>query len=130
MPLSNVIGSTLADPDEISNLAKENDKGLMEFGEALNYALSSEGKIDRVPDISLKLSSGTVTLSEFLANFTVNGQMPFQPVGIGKPATIMLRHVYMGRFGKKDMLLTSATRDPFTTFNLATRDQFNAEARF
>lgn len=121
MPLSNVMGTTLVDPEEISTRARENDKELMDFGKALNQALSTEGKKGAVPKASLQLSSGTVTLSEFLNNFTLDGQVPLQPVGIGKPATIMLRHIYTGRFGKKDMLLTSAIRDPFTTFNLATR---------
>jgi hypothetical protein len=46
---------------------------------------------------------------------------PVQPVGIGKPATIIVSYLYTGRLGKADMLLTSAVRDPFVTFNQAPR---------
>jgi hypothetical protein len=119
--LSHVMGTTLVDPDEISARVRENDKEIMAFGAAVNQAISVKGEGRPLPEVSLHLSSGTVTLPEFLANFTSDRDALFQPVGIGKPATLMLRHVYTGRFGKKDMLLTSAVRDPFTTFNLATR---------
>jgi hypothetical protein len=52
-----------------------------------------------------------------------------EPIGTGKPLSIILRHVYTGRYPKsgvfgasrKDMLLTSAVRDVFATFNAAPR---------
>jgi hypothetical protein len=52
-----------------------------------------------------------------------------EQIGTGKPLSIILRHVYTGRFPKgsgfggsrKDFLLTSAVKDVFTTFNAAPR---------
>jgi hypothetical protein len=52
-----------------------------------------------------------------------------EPIGTGRPLSIILRHIYTGRFPKgsafggsrKDVLLTSAVRDVFTTFNAAPR---------
>ena len=51
-----------------------------------------------------------------------------QPIGSGQPLSILVRHVYTGRFPKssafgsrKDVLLSSAVRDVFTTFNAAPR---------
>jgi hypothetical protein len=52
-----------------------------------------------------------------------------ESIGTGKPLSIILRHVYTGRFPKssafggsrRDVLLTSAVRDVFTTFNAAPR---------
>jgi hypothetical protein len=121
MPLSYVLGNTLVDPEEITARTRENDKKLVAFGEALKGVTATKNIRGHMPDISVNFSAGTVTMVEFLRNFSANGETPFQPVGIGKPATILLRHVYTGRFGKKDMLLTSAVRDPFTTFNMAPR---------
>jgi hypothetical protein len=51
------------------------------------------------------------------------------PIGTGKPLSIIVRHLYTGRFPKgsvfgatrKDLLLTSAVKDVFTTFNAAPR---------
>jgi hypothetical protein len=52
-----------------------------------------------------------------------------EPIGTGKPLAIVLRHAYTGRYPKggsfggsrKDVLLTSAVRDVFGTFNAAPR---------
>jgi hypothetical protein len=52
-----------------------------------------------------------------------------EPIGTGKPLSIIVRHLYTGRFPKgsvfgasrRDLLLTSAVRDVFTTFNAAPR---------
>ncbi len=52
-----------------------------------------------------------------------------EPVGPGKPLSVILRHAYTGRFPKgstfggsrKDLLISSAVRDVFTTFNAAPR---------
>lgn len=52
-----------------------------------------------------------------------------EPVGTGKPLSIILRHLYTGRYPKgsafsgsrRDVLITSAVRDVFTTFNAAPR---------
>ena len=52
-----------------------------------------------------------------------------QPIGTGKPLSIIIRHVYTGRYPKgsafgaarRDVLLSSAVRDVFTSFNAAPR---------
>jgi hypothetical protein len=52
-----------------------------------------------------------------------------EPIGTGKPLSIIVRHAYTGRFPKgsvfggsrRDLLITSAVRDVFTTFNAAPR---------
>jgi hypothetical protein len=52
-----------------------------------------------------------------------------EPIGTGKPLSIIVRHAYTGRFprtsvfggGRRDLLLTSAVRDVFATFNAAPR---------
>jgi hypothetical protein len=52
-----------------------------------------------------------------------------EPIGTGRPLSIILRHIYTGRYPKgsvfgasrKDLLLTSAVRDVFTTSNAAPR---------
>jgi hypothetical protein len=52
-----------------------------------------------------------------------------EPIGAGRPLSIIVRHLYTGRYPKpsafggsrRDMLLTSAVRDVFTTFNAAPR---------
>jgi hypothetical protein len=52
---------------------------------------------------------------------------PFEPVGIGKPLTIQIRHVYTGRFpkrrafgGSKDVAVVSGVKD-YSVFNATTR---------
>lgn len=51
-----------------------------------------------------------------------------EPIGTGKPLSIILRHAYTGRYPKggfggsrKDLLVTSAVRDVFASFNAAPR---------
>ena len=52
-----------------------------------------------------------------------------EAIGTGKPLSIVIRHLYTGRFPKvsvfgtsrKDLLVTTAVRDVFTTFNAAPR---------
>lgn len=52
-----------------------------------------------------------------------------EPIGTGRPLSIIIRHLYTGRFPKpsifgasrKDLLVTTAVRDVFTTFNAAPR---------
>lgn len=52
-----------------------------------------------------------------------------QPIGTGKPLSIIVRHMYTGRYPKgsafgaarRDVLLSSAVRDVFTSFNAAPR---------
>ncbi len=52
-----------------------------------------------------------------------------EAIGTGRPLSIIVRHIYTGRFpnasmfgaSRKDLLLTSAVRDVFTTFSAAPR---------
>ena len=51
-----------------------------------------------------------------------------EPIGTGRPLSIIIRHVYTGKFpassflsSRKDVLVTSAVRDVFATFNAAPR---------
>ncbi|MDD4255902.1 MAG: hypothetical protein PHP59_11075 [Methanofollis sp.] len=65
---------------------------------------------------SIRFSTGDLTAENAVAPDIV----PFQPIGMGKPLTIMIREVYTGRYPQKllgdrsDMLVTSAVRSPFT----------------
>jgi hypothetical protein len=119
MALSYVVGTTLVDQDEVRERTRKADGDVAAFCDAVD-------RISRRKELScaeprIRFSSGVVTLSDYLTASGADETTPFQPVGIGKPATILLRHIYTGCLGKKDMLLTSAIRDPFTTFNLAPR---------
>lgn len=96
MPLSHVLGTVLVSDDEIRYRVTQSSRNN-------NFADSRESEM---PSPTAVQPSGVT---------------PFNPVGVGLPASIILRHVYTGRLGKKDMLLTSAVRDPFTTFNQAPR---------
>ena len=119
MALSHVIGHTLVSQAEMTERTRRIDGDLTAFGDALGKANSQNGTVRALP--SLRFSTGSVTVADYLRTARTSEAIPFEPVGVGKPATILLRHVYTGRFGKKDMLLTTAVRDPFMTFNMAPR---------
>lgn len=66
----------------------------------------------------------TITGFEGLEGLEANS---FVPIGLNKPLTVQIRHVYTGQFpqsrffsGRKDMLVTSAFKD-VAVFNAATR---------
>ncbi|HEX8211671.1 MAG TPA: hypothetical protein VF584_15970 [Longimicrobium sp.] len=109
MPLSHVLGNVLVSDDELIERAGRDDPETAAFRAEIDRLQEGERGDHQV---RIALSSGVVHASEVT---------PFAPVGVGLPATILLRHVYTGRLGKNDMLLTSAVRDPFTTFNEAPR---------
>ncbi|MDQ1708215.1 MAG: hypothetical protein QOJ88_1426 [Pyrinomonadaceae bacterium] len=119
MTMSLVVGTTLVDADEVATRTRQGDSELQAFAAALNAGASGGEGND--PNRRASFAAGSVTVAEFQATALLPNATPFQPVGIGKPLTLMLRHAYTGRYGKKDMLLTSAVRDPFTTFGLAPR---------
>lgn len=77
----------------------------------------------------IEFSNGKLTLENLSRGFgnSLAQTVPFQEVGIGKPLTIEIRHVYTGKHPKrtmfdddKDMLITSAMRSG-ATFDAAPR---------
>lgn len=80
-------------------------------------------------EASIQFSSGSMNAKNLITNYTVASgeRVPFVQVGIGKPLTIEIRHVYTGRFPQRtlfsaagDMLVTSAIKS-LATFNAAPR---------
>jgi hypothetical protein len=73
------------------------------------------------------VSPDTVAQNRGLESFAL--EVPgAEAIGTGKPLSIILRHVYTGRYPKgmfggtrSDILITSAVRDVFATFNAAPR---------
>jgi hypothetical protein len=75
-----------------------------------------------VPQESILSSNGSEGLEGLAAS-----ENTFVPIGLNKPLTVQIRHVYTGKYpqakffsGRKDMLVTSAFKDA-TVFNSATR---------
>lgn len=104
MALTHVIGNVLVDDDELREVARNQADRVADFG--AQVATGVKGKRGVRAESELSFSAGVVKASDVT---------PFTPVDIGTPATIMIRHVYTGRFGNRDMLLTSAVRDPLAT---------------
>ncbi|QDT07645.1 hypothetical protein K227x_60730 [Rubripirellula lacrimiformis] len=101
-------GGALIDEDEI--LAKT------ESGE---FASFSHHASDSPADAALEFSTGRLTVADLRGSMVspVATRTPFEPIGIGKPLTIEIRHVYTGRFPKRnlfrrsaDMIVTSAIK--------------------
>ena len=77
----------------------------------------------------LPQTEGGATEAEAIPESAVLPLASSTDIGPGKPLSMIFRHVYTGRFPKssvfggsrKDVLLTSAVRDVFTTFNAAPR---------
>ena len=126
MALLHVFGTTLVEQDELDEKLRTAGDAIRTFGAQVTNA--------RVPDqveedVAIEFRDGTVTAREFLAGPQLNATTPLNPVGVGRPASIILRHLYTGGFPKgsvfgsvrKDMLVTSAVRDTFATFNMAPR---------
>jgi hypothetical protein len=74
----------------------------------------------------VEFMNGVATADDFLPKFEFKGtRLPFEPIGIGKPLTVQLRHVYTGDkahgfWGDRDMLVTSAVKS-VATFGAAPR---------
>ncbi len=88
--------------------------------QALQRAVETKGS-----DVSVMFSTGVLSSKKLLA--TAPAPVPFTPIGMGKPLTIQIRHVYTGQFPHtsffsphKDMVLTSAIKD-ITVYNAASR---------
>lgn len=117
--LLRAFGNTLVAQEELISKTRDRGPRLEGVGAAVH-----SGNGGRAAE-SVQFTSGEIT-----AGGVLQGLEALQPVGLGRPASIIIRHVYTGRFprdsfwhGKtrKDMLLTSAIRDPYTTFNMAPR---------
>ncbi|TWU58804.1 hypothetical protein Poly51_15840 [Rubripirellula tenax] len=101
-------GGALIDENEI--LAKT------ESGEFASFARSA---MKAPADAAMDFSTGRLTAAEIRGSMVspVATRTPFEPIGIGKPLTIEIRHVYTGRYPKKnlfhrsaDMVVTSAIK--------------------
>jgi hypothetical protein len=77
----------------------------------------------------VEFATGALTQDNVISNYTVatGERVDFVPVGIGKPLTVEIRHVYTGRFPetrifskKNDMMITSAMKS-IATFNAQPR---------
>lgn len=123
MPLLHVLGESLVEQDELVEKIRLHPESVAKFAQAMR---NPNG-----PDASpamLTFNGAIVTATE-ATKVASAATTPIQDVGIGKPATVLIRHVYTGSYPKKgafgsggrDMLLTSAVRDAFTTFNMAPR---------
>jgi hypothetical protein len=80
---------------------------------------------------TLEFPTGLVTADNIVetVELQTGKVVPFEPIGVGKPLVIEIRHIYTGKFPeaglnpfdkKKDMLVTSAMRS-IATFNAAPR---------
>lgn len=119
-------GDALIDEDEILAKAESGD-----FAEFAKQASRSSG------DASMDFSTGRLSARDISGGMVwpSTTQTPFEPIGIGRPLTIEIRHVYTGRFPKRnllrrsaDMVITSAIKsspvlaEATTAINLVRRD--------
>jgi hypothetical protein len=117
MAIYNVLGEAIVDPEELND-------NMHELGNLKDVVEDGSGTA------SLELSTGRVSTENLITSYTAatGERVPFEPVGIGKPLTIELRHIYTGRFPEAnfwgartaDMLVTSAIKS-IATFNAASR---------
>jgi hypothetical protein len=117
MAIYSVLGDAIVEQEELYDNARElaNVKDALEDGGG---------------STTVELSTGQVTTENLIERYTVatGERVPFEPVGIGKPLTIEIRHVYTGRFPEAnfwgartaDMMVTSAIKS-IATFNAAPR---------
>lgn len=100
MALYHVIGNAIVSQEEITYRAKELDK--YKLGQVAGVAFST-GEVSREHEgPNLRDATGR--------------EIPFQPIGYGKPLTVQLRHIYRGEHPsgrkpeRKRMLVTSAMK--------------------
>lgn len=100
------IGNALVGNDELRDKAAQ--------GKLQNF---QELMMSRSKDARMEFMFGTATAENVTRSITddAGGTIGFEPIGIGKPLTIQLRHVYTGNrahgfWGDKDMLVTSAMK--------------------
>lgn len=99
-------GDALVGSDELR--AKVGDGRIQDFQKRV---------LARSRDASLEFRTGTATAKNVLRSVaTTSGRsIGFEPIGIGKPLTVQIRHVYTGKkaegfWGTKDMLVASAMK--------------------
>ncbi len=112
MPLYFAIGNVIVSRDELRQKSSELA--------TLHRAVEANNR-----DISVAFSTGLISSDAMLASAPAPGT--FTPIGMGKPLTVQIRHVYTGEFPhssffspRKDMILTSAIKD-ITVYNAASR---------
>ena len=105
MPLYHAIGNALVDQNEINRLA--NSLSSYERGESAEVKFKHGLVSQHISGPILRNDSGE--------------PIPFRPIGLGKPLTVQLRHVYRGAAGPgKRMLVTSAMK-PISHYKAAPR---------
>ncbi|UVT18565.1 MAG: hypothetical protein H8K03_12080 [Nitrospira sp.] len=116
MALLYAIGDALVDKEEIH--AEVTSGKLQEFQKALASGRGSA---------NIKFLSGTANEKNVLGSLISATGKPidFEPIGIGKPLTVQIRHIYTGNvddglWSKNDMLVASAMRS-VSTFDAAPR---------
>jgi hypothetical protein len=107
MAIYYAFGDALVDPDEI---AEKSARG--------NFQQFQKELLGRVKGAKLEFSTGIATTESVIRSVSAKpGEAPiaFQPIGIGKPLAVQIRHVYTGDraegfWGSKDMLVASAMK--------------------
>jgi hypothetical protein len=109
-------GDALASKDEI--YSKAADGKLQNFQKDL---------ISKKKKAKLEFSFGTATADNVLRSFVPDRgkRIDLKPIGIGKPLTVQIRHIYSGNkaegyFRSKDMLVASAMKS-ISTYDAAPR---------
>ncbi len=106
MAIFYALGDALVGNDEMRYKAAEGK--LQKFQELL---------MTRPQDARLDFMFGTATSKNIVGSFADDkaGPIGFEPIGVGKPLTVQLRHIYTGNqahgfWGDKDMLVASAMK--------------------
>lgn len=108
------IGDALVSEKEMKKRKGE----IKEFKEEIKRR---EGK--RGPKPTLEFSTGTVKASDLTPSHIPpdrKNRQKFKDINIGLPLSVMIRHVYTGRYGGNDMLVTSSMKS-LATFNARPR---------
>jgi hypothetical protein len=116
MAISYAYGDALVSKDEL--LTKIGDGKLQKFHADL---------LAKTRGARLDFMYGTATTENFVRSFPApsGGVIGFEPIGIGKPLTVQIRHLYTGNkakgfWGNKDMLVASAMKS-ISTYDAAPR---------
>ena len=91
MAIYNVLGSAIVDQDELYDNARE----LANLKDAVHEGAQDDGAA------AVELSTGSATPKNLITSYNTAAtgeRVPFEPVGIGKPLTVEVRHVYTGRY--------------------------------
>jgi len=100
MPVHYIFGETIVERDELIVRTRVQPERTAEFAKAVRDSTTRA-------DVTLEFSSGNVSSAAVAAQ-------GFSELGPGKPALVMIRHLYTGCLpyrGRKDMLFSSAVKD-------------------